>query len=167
MRMEGDRTRVDMDGKMAMSMIVDVKTRKSWMLMHSQKMAMDGDLDKVPGASFCGTTHVDACLKEKGFRKTGSETIDGKPCTVYEGTVKEAGKGGSTRTDLKIWRPNGLKEVPAIKVVGKQKGTTFETRITDIKVGTQGAGLFSVPKDYKSMGNPMDLMKKGMPGVGQ
>jgi hypothetical protein len=166
MRMQGDRTRVDMAGQMPMSMIFDSKTKKSWVLMHAQKVSMEGDANKVPGvdAAGCGTANVDKCLASKGFRKTGTETVDGHACAVYEGKVK--GGKENREMEMKIWRPETLKEVPAIKVVGKGKdGTTFETYMTEVKVGSQDASLFSVPKDYRAMGNPMDLMKKGMPGA--
>ncbi len=161
-KMKGHKTRVDLTSPMQLSVVVDLKSKKSFALMHSQKLKMDGDLSQVQQQlPICSVSDIEGCLKKQGFKKTGEETLDMHPCTVYEGEVSHKNK----KSKVKLWRPNDLKEVPSIKtVVQGEGGKDTVTTVTDIKSGPLNESEFTAPKDYRSLGNIQQLMK-GIPGV--
>ena len=53
----------------------------------------------MANAPICAAEAIDACLTEQGFKKTGSEAVDGHPCAIYEGSVSAPGhpKAGLVR----------------------------------------------------------------------
>lgn len=156
MRMKKNQIRVDTKTPMDISTLIDLKKHKVWTLVNAPRLVMDADFSKIEGkAPLCGADNIDSCLAKQGFKKTGSETLDGHECTIYEGSVSS----GSQKTEVKLWRPNDLKEVPSIKSVAKEKsGNTIETFVTQIHVKPQDDSYFALPKDYRSMGNMSDIM---------
>lgn len=166
MRMKKELMRIDATTPATISTIVNLKSKKAWTLLHHQKMTMETNLSTVEAQTpVCGSVNIDECLKTKGFKKTGTETANGYPCTVYEADITGADKKTS---HIKMWRPNSLKEVPSVKsVITSTGGNTAETNFSNIKTTPQADSLFAAPKNYQSMGNPQDLLKglgKGMGG---
>ena len=68
-----------------MIVIADTKANSAAMLMPAQKMVMEMPASMSDKRMVtCSTDDVDGCLKAKGYKKTGSDTVDGHPCAVYE-----------------------------------------------------------------------------------
>lgn len=140
--------RTDFKTPMDMSTIVDMKSKKVWNLMHAQKMAMvieAGEAgSKTPN---CSTEDIDGCLKKEGFKKVGSGAANRHPCTIYENEVKDKGEDAK----IKLWRPNDLKEVAAVKSEVTTDDGVITVNITDIKTVTLADSVFKVPSNYKTM----------------
>ena len=148
-RMKKDHLRLDLKSPMDMTFLADMSSKKAWTLIHGAKLLMATDISKFQAqAPMCTTDNIDECLAKKGFKKTGSETIDGHPCTIYDDK------------HTKLWRPNDLKEVPSLKtLVIQSPGKVIETYITEVKVGKQDATVFEVPADYHKMDGLQNLFK--------
>jgi uncharacterized protein DUF4412 len=134
-----------------MIVITDVKGQSASMLMPAQKMAME-----MPAALAdkkmisCSVDDIEGCLKTKGFKKTGDDTVDGHPCAVYEADSA----AGETKAHQKLWRPTDMKEVFMIKSVSVAENREVTMTIKDIKFGKLETSLFTVPADYKKMQMP-------------
>ena len=164
--MKKDKLKLDANRPAQATTIADLQLKKAWILLPAQKMLMETDFQQVEKTSlFCGSEGVDACLKKQGYKKVGNETVNSYPSTVYE-TEKTSPDGKKTK--IKIWRPDQLKEVPAVKsvVTDLSSGSTVETTFTNIKIALQPDSLFTVPKGYQSMGSPQDLIKNLSKGLG-
>lgn len=137
-----------------MSMLVDYQKRTATNLLHNQKMAMQVDLTRS-GADVpqCGDKDVDGCLAAGGYKSTGTEKVNGHPCTVYEKT--RTGHRGPEH--VKLWRPTDLAEVPFVRsqstdASGKPLG---QVDLTNVKIASQPASLFTVPAGYQQMQAPV------------
>jgi hypothetical protein len=153
--------RMDMDtpqGKV--SMITDWTKKKIWSLMHGQKIVMELNPSQaqVDIPKCAGGNDIDACLTAEGFKKTGSETVNGHACAVYQ------------KDKVKLWRPTATKEVPFVRSSTSEGGkVTAQVDFINAKAAPQDASQFSPPKDYASMGGLPDMMSGmkqpgGMPG---
>lgn len=167
MSVKNELIRIDMSTPMEMSVIVQKKKNKAYTLMHPAKVVMDADLKQyekqIPA---CSTGAPESCYGKLGLKKTGSETVDGKSCVVYEGTVKGRAKDGSEDVAMKIWHPTAAQDGPPAKFTVKTKdGETIESKYTNVKTGPLAASLFDVPKGYQRAGNMEDLLK-GFKGFG-
>ncbi len=161
------RIRMDLSTPHALSTIIDITTKKVWNIMPAQKMVMVMDVSHAQIKSpTCGTQNIDGCLKNLGFKKTGSETVDGHRCIVYSGSAGARGK----EVPVKIWRPTDLKEVMMVKQEIQQgPGQTIETHLTNIKSVPQPASYFTVPAGYRTMdmtGLMNQMMKSANPFKG-
>ena len=167
MHMKKDKLRMDTKTPAEVSTIVHLNAKKAWSLLHTQKMMMEVDLATIESqAPICAAADVDACLKKRGFKKIGAEEMNGHSCTVYEGAVFSKAKEDK-KVHVKLWRPNDLKEVPAVRTVTSEaSNTTVDTNFTEIETITQSDSLFMVPQGYHSMGNPQDLLKNLSKGLG-
>jgi hypothetical protein len=154
--------RVDMElpgrpGGGAQSMIMDFEKRTGTMLLHAQKVVTQQSLDampvKTPGSCMGKVKDIDTCFKEQGYKKVGSEKVNGHPSTVYEGTVP--GAGGKPQRQ-KLWRPTDLPEVLYVRsqVFNAQDQLTVEINVSNIQVGPQPDSRFAVPSDYRKMDTP-------------
>jgi hypothetical protein len=138
--------------------LVDAKSQAASMLMPSQKIAMEVPAGKGDASmTACGTDDIDGCYRKKGFKKTGTETLDGHPCVIYEGDEKH----GATQAHQKMWRPKDLKEVFMIKSIMSAQGHTITTLVKNIHFGKLDSSLFSVPTDYKKIQMPDFAAAKG------
>lgn len=151
--------RMDLDSPRGpMSMLVNWEKHQTTLLLHSQKLAMQRDTGQDSDIPSCGTKDIDACLTSQGFKKSGSETINGHPCSVYEKDVASA--NGTLHT--KVWRPTDLKEVPFVRSQSSDaSGVTNLLNLTNVKVGPQPDSLFVAPTDYRTMQAPT----AGAPGA--
>lgn len=140
-----------------MSMIFDWEKRTGTMLMHAQKLATQRSLDemavKLPGACTGKGKDFDACFKAQGYKKTGTEKVNGHPATIYEGNVPgQDGKPARQR----VWRPTDLPEVPYVRseTYDTQGAVVTELDVLNVQVGPQPDSLFTVPSDYQQMAPP-------------
>lgn len=141
-----------------MSMLVNWEKHQLTLLVHSQKLAMQHDTGQDSDIPSCGTKDIEACLTSQGFKKSGSETVNGHPCAVYEKDVTSA--KGTVHT--KIWRPTDLKEVPFVRSQSSDaSGVTNLINLTNVKVGPQPDSLFVAPTDYRTMQAPVPGAQPG------
>ncbi|WP_164017627.1 hypothetical protein [Pyxidicoccus trucidator] len=136
-----------------MSILFDFEKRTGTTLMHAQKIASQRSLDELPMKLPMSCTgegqDYDACFLAQGFKKTGTEKVNGHPSTVYEGTVP--GMDGKPMRQ-KMWRPTGLPEVPYVRAqTFGADGNVMEINLTNIQQGAQPDSLFAVPPDYQKM----------------
>lgn len=134
-----------------MSIIFDFEKRTGTTLMHAQKVATERSLDdlpvKLPGSCTGKTQDYDACFQQQGYKKVGTEKVNGQPTTVYEGTTP--GMDGKDARQ-KVWRPTNLPDVPYVRAqtLGEDGGMT-EVTLTNIQQGPQPDSRFAVPADYR------------------
>jgi hypothetical protein len=144
-----------------MSMLINWEKHQLTLLLHSQKLAMQRDTGQDSDIPSCGTKDIEACLTSQGFKKSGSETVNGHPCTVYE---KNAASAKGT-VNTKIWRPTDLKEVPFVRSQSSDaSGVTNLINLTNVKVGAQPDSLFVAPADYRAMQAPGGGAPGAQPG---
>lgn len=137
-----------------MSIIFNWEKRTGTTLFHQKKAATVRNLDelpvKIPGACSGQGQDFDACFTAQGFKKTGTEKVNGHPADIYEG-VPPGAEGSIQRQ--KVWRPTDLPEVAYIRsytydMAGKLQS---EIDVLNIKTGAQPESLFSVPADYDEL----------------
>ncbi|QSQ22420.1 hypothetical protein JY651_46130 [Pyxidicoccus parkwayensis] len=137
---------------LSMSVLFDFEKRTGTTLMHAQKLASVRNLDelpvKLPGSCMGKTQDYDACLVEQGYKKTGTEKVNGHPTNVYEGSVP--GMDGKV-THQKVWRPTDLPEVPYVRAQSLTDRGQMEINLTNIQEGKQPDALFTVPADYRKV----------------
>ncbi|MBI3535244.1 MAG: DUF4412 domain-containing protein [Deltaproteobacteria bacterium] len=93
MRMKKNQIRIDSTAPAQVSTLVNLKLKKAWTLLHAQKMLMETNVSNVEAyTQFCETSEIEACLKKRGFKKLGSESIQGHKCDIYESETKTDGK---------------------------------------------------------------------------
>ncbi len=157
MRMKKDKVRLDTTTPAVASTLVNLTTHKAWTLLTAQKMSMEVNLSQIePYTPLCPAHEIESCLKKKNFKKVGSEKIENHMCSIYESEIQKNEK----KITVKLWRPEDLKEVPALKsVVMDDSGSKTETLFSNVKMVAQADRYFTVPKDYRAMGNPQDLLK--------
>lgn len=154
----GQKMRWDMNAEHGeVSMITDLAAKKSYTVMHEQKMYMEHDLNR-PMGMMRGPKPPDVrqydpanpCANEPSTtcKKVGTETVNGRSCDKWEFT-KDGKLDSTVWVDQKIHIP--------VKMVHAD-GTTFE--MTNIKEGPQPANLFEVPSGYQKF--DMGQMMRGM-----
>ncbi|WP_163864206.1 LolA family protein [Myxococcus eversor] len=137
-----------------MSIIFDWEKRTGTTLFHAKKAATSRSLDdmsvKIPGTCVGKTQDFDACFKEQGFKKVGTEKVNGHPTVVYEG-VPPGAEGSIQRQ--KVWRPTDLPEVAYVRsqTFGKDGKVQADIEVTNIQMGAQAAALFAVPPGYEEL----------------
>ena len=145
----GQKVRTDMDMRgRSISNITDIANKKAYTLMNDQKMYMEHDLDRPNGPMSRGPRMPDIkqfaenpCANEEGVtcKKTGTETVNGRSCDVWEFT-----KDG--KPDRTVWIDQKLR-IP-VKMT-RPDGTSFE--LQNIKEGPQPASEFEIPSGYQKM----------------
>ncbi|MFP2905298.1 hypothetical protein ACLESD_09625 [Pyxidicoccus sp. 3LFB2] len=150
-----------------MSVLFDFEKRTGTTLMHAQKLASQRSLDSLPMKLPMSCTgkgqDYDACFQQQGYKKTGTEKVNGHPAAVYEGTAP--GMDGKPMRQ-KVWRPTDLPEVPYLRAQSfGPDGHMTEINLTRIQQGPQPDALFTVPADYKQVtaspsGTPMGGFKR-------
>lgn len=154
------RTDMEMPGRPELggrSMIMDFEKRTGTVLLHAQKAWTQQSLDAMsintPGSCKGKVEEIEACFKALGYKKVGSEKVNGHPTTVYEGNIPGA---GGTPQRQKLWRPTDLPEVLYVRsqVFNAQGQLALEINLSNIKVGPQPDSRFAVPADYRKMDVP-------------
>lgn len=146
----GKKMRTDMEMRgHSMSNITDLEAKKGYTVMHEQKMYMEHDLNRPMGPMGRGPRMPDIkqydgtnpCANQEGVtcKKTGTETVNGRTCDVWE-FDKGGKKQSMTWIDQKLHVP--------VKTVNDD-GTTFE--LSNIKEGPQPASEFEIPSGYQKM----------------
>jgi len=111
-----------------------------------------------------GTADFHAWAKENNMQKTGTETIEGFACDIYEGTITLDKETGQT-TPMKFWLSRKLQYPIKTQSVMAPPVGRVTTRLMNIKTGAQPAHLFAVPDGYTEAASMEQAM--GMPDMGQ
>lgn len=156
MYLSKDRARMEMDAKgQQMVVLSDFSVDgKAFMLMPSQKMAMDlsGPMAQAMSqqrtdprafrSSKDGNPCVDPKDKSRTCKKIGKEQVDGRETLHWE--ISENGE-----KTMDAWIDQEL-----MLMVKAQMPNGDVVRIQNIQPGAQPSSLFEVPKDYRVMSMP-------------
>jgi hypothetical protein len=133
-----------------LSMLLDAKAHTFTRVMVKAKRFVQTDMELTSVDFPSCTKDTDACLKGLGYKKTGSEKIDGHPCDLW---TRDRTTNGHT-AHLTIARPRDLKEVPFLRSVHlADTGTSSSVTLSGVTVGPVPDDTFTVPADFKPMGN--------------
>jgi hypothetical protein len=168
-RFKDGKMRMDMQmGPMEMSTIVDFPSHKVLLINHGAKAysEMNGDRPGMGGGPnealpHCKTLKFEACMKEQGFKKAGSDTINGVAATAWEG--EREGRHGKRHE--KIWHPDAAGDEFAFVRIESGEGERH-LDVQNFKMAKQDAAAFEAPEGYaKGEGFP-GMMGPGMGGPG-
>lgn len=164
MRIKGKKMRFDIKSPMDLSVIGDSAKRKAWTLIHAPRMVMESSLSEsdLKNIPLCDEKGAEVCLREAGYKKTGTEKVNGYATTIYEADLRSPKVKVPTR--VKLWKVDGMKEMPVTRVHAFEAGKTEPVStmdLTEIKVGPIADAVFTVPKGYSSMPGA-ELFLKGM-----
>ena len=93
-------------------------------------------------------------------KKTGTETIDGHPCAIYELDVPAA-EGRPERTE-KVWLATDLRNFP-LKVVVEQGGMTVTSRNRDVDFPPRIADSLLTPPSDVEFQDMSEMIRGGRP----
>jgi hypothetical protein len=148
--MAGPKQRSTMSmGGMESVMIVRADQKKGYMLMPSQRMAME--VDYAQARSQSGGPPDDVSISE-----AGKETIEGFETTKYKLLMKDGSAGGF------MWiTRDGI--VMKMDMLTKERGkkSRMTLLLKNVKIGEQDAALFEVPKGYVITKGSMGLPRMG------
>ncbi|MEE4362340.1 MAG: DUF4412 domain-containing protein [Desulfotignum sp.] len=111
-----------------------------------------------------GAVDFEVWAKENNMKKTGTETVEGFACDIYEGAIildKETGQA----TPMTFWLSRKLQYPIKTQSVMPPPVGRVTTHLKNIKTGVQPAHLFAVPDGYTEAASMEQAM--GMPDMGQ
>jgi hypothetical protein len=158
--MKGGKVRIDQEAPMGkMAIIFDFKSKKLAMLMLDRKqyMEMDRSLSAATVPPVCESAKATDCLAAEGFRKTGTETLDGRKAFIWE-QDRDTPIG---KVHQKLWVVDGAKEMMFLRQVTQSDRGASKTEVTDVKETAQADSLFTVPPDFTKMEGPPRSMSHG------
>jgi len=111
-----------------------------------------------------GAADFPAWAKKNNMQKTGTETIEGFACDIYEGTVILDKKTGQS-TPMKFWLSRKLQYPIKTQSIMPPPVGRVTTHLKNIKTGKQPDHLFTVPEGYTKAASMEQAM--GMPDMEQ
>jgi hypothetical protein len=111
-----------------------------------------------------GVYDFEAWAKENDLKKTGTESIEGFACDIYEGTIEVDEETGET-APMKIWLSRKLSYPLKTETLMPPPVGSVKSHIKNIKTGKQPAYLFEIPDGYTEAATMEQAM--GMPDMGQ
>ncbi len=111
-----------------------------------------------------GVTDFDAWAKENNLSKTGTESIEGFACDIYEGTIDIDKDTGET-APMKIWLSRKLQYPLKTETMIPEPVGRVVSLVKNIKTGKQPDHLFEIPDGYTRAGSMEQAM--GMPDMSQ
>lgn len=163
---KGGKLRIEMNGRMGKgAVIIDSTSKKMTMIMEEKKAFMVMDTDGPMGrggpgmqlAVSCAGEDPKACLEASGFKKGGSDKVNGQKATRWS-RVQETPRGPAQQ---ELWTADGFKEFAVLRQVTKLAERTVTLEVEGLKKAPQPDALFEVPAGYQDMS---EMMKKLMPG---
>jgi hypothetical protein len=152
-----DRTWGGPGSKERISIIFRRDLKKHFMLNPDKKTYFERDLDEKEMEAA-----IQQHVKNRSEKVLGQETVSGYPCTKKEIDAEIEIMGMKRKTRSVVWESPDFVMPLRTKT---ENGQTTEMR--NIQKGKPEASLFEVPKDYKQVGNMMELMGRGRRGAGQ
>lgn len=111
-----------------------------------------------------GVSDFGAWAKENDLEKTGTESIEGFVCDIYEGTI-EMGEDTGETAPMKIWLSRKLQYPLKTEALMPPPVGSVVSAVKNIKTGKQPAHLFEIPDGYTKADTMEQAM--GMPAMGQ
>lgn len=111
-----------------------------------------------------GASDFHAWAKENNMKKTGTETVEGFACNIYEGAIIVDEETGQT-APMKFWLSEKLQYPIKTQSVMPPPAGRVTTYLKNIKTGAQPSHLFAVPDGYTEAASMEQAM--GMPDMGQ
>jgi outer membrane lipoprotein-sorting protein len=135
---------------MDLVMLMDSQTKTALMVIPAQNSAMKIDFSQAAAQAPAPGDQSGALPADAKY--VGSETVDGKPASVYESTT------GDTTTKYWMWTERGL---PLKIETTTPRGTTV-VEYTNYQFGTQPDNLFELPPGTQVIEAPPGF--PGLPG---
>jgi hypothetical protein len=147
--------------------ILDSRAKRSTVLMVDRKAFTVSDLEQEslgaqlgsrPGV-YCEGSDVAGCLGASGFKKAGSESVNGWKATRWsrERSVQ------SQRVYEDVWTPDGFGEVALVRQVTTAPGRTTTIDVLELQKAEQPAAEFELPSDYSDLRERRQRMSPVMP----
>jgi len=111
-----------------------------------------------------GITDFKAWATENDLKKTGTESLEGFDCDIYEGTIEVDEETGET-APMKIWLSRKLQYPLKTETLMPAPVGSVVSVVKNIKTGKQPAHLFEIPEGYTQADTMEQAM--GMPDMSQ
>jgi outer membrane lipoprotein-sorting protein len=111
-----------------------------------------------------GVADFEIWAKENNLQKTGTESIEGFACDIYEGTIEVDEETGET-APMKIWLSRKLQYPLKSETVMPDPVGRVVSLVKNIKTGKQPDHLFEIPEGYTRAASMEQAM--GMPDMSQ
>ena len=163
---KGGKIRMETSGPMGKgAAILDPKTKSMTMVLEERKAFIKMDLEKLGGGPrgpqmqlvACDGEDPAPCLEAGGFKKAGSEKVNGQQATKWT-RDRETPRGMAHQ---ELWAADGFKEFALLRQVTKTGERTMTIDVEGLKKAPQDDALFKVPAGYQDMS---EMMQKMMPG---
>lgn len=154
--------RIEMATPMGKSVvIIDAVSGRSYLVQPEARSYFEAAPGKAglgdTSFSKCAGSGADACLAQQGFRKTGSASVNGADCDLWE----RAAGAGDGRGAMKVWRPKKGGQPGFARVAfDHSAGHSTQIDVVSVKEGTLATSLFQVPAGFQKQELP------GFPGAG-
>jgi|GEM_PF-5408829 len=174
--LSGDKYRMETKDQQGKKMIMLDDGKDLYMISVDEKKAYTGEaLDSMFGGVLASDMVSESVRQRKTAKKLGSETVEGKPCSIYQYKMKVKMMGNVTESDVKewVWTAEGFPiksvvktpkhkmkiafmsmDVPASETTSLVKDLELDKAVDD--------AMFQVPSGYKV--ERMDAMPGAMGG---
>lgn len=147
-----------------MGMINIMKYPNVYQLVEETRKYVVSDLEELsrenPSISI---RDFDRFVKENDFKKTGSETLQGYKCDIYEGRIEFSPEPGQQPVSvfMKLWYSRDLEfSVRTESTLPPPMGKVV-SYLENIKKGRQPASLFEIPSGYTRVDTLQEAMGMG------
>ncbi len=148
-----------------MGMINIMKHPQVYQLFTGTKKYHVSDVTELETDSpMAGISDFETWAKESNLQKTGTESIEGFVCDIYEGTIEVDEETGET-APMKIWLSRKLQYPLKSETMMPEPVGRVLTLVKNIKTGKQPAHLFEIPDGYTRAASMEQAM--GMPDMKQ
>lgn len=144
-----------------MGMISIYKHPVSYTLFPDTKRYIVNDLEEMKKNNpMAGVDDFDQWLKGSNMKKVGEETLQGYPCTVYEGNMKIS--ENQPAMAMKLWYSMKLGyPVKSESTLPSPMSGKMTSTLENIKTGKQPDSLFEIPAGYTQAKNAQEAMGMG------
>ncbi|MDT8379325.1 MAG: DUF4412 domain-containing protein [Desulfotignum sp.] len=148
-----------------MGMIHIIKYPNVYQLFTGTKKYHVSDVaDRGTEDPLAGVSDFSAWAKENDLKKTGSDSIEGFVCDIYEGTIEMDEATGET-APMKIWFSRKLQAPLKTETLMPPPVGKVLSLVKNITPGKQPAHLFEIPEGYAEAATMEQAM--GMPDMSQ
>lgn len=148
-----------------MGMINIIKYPQVYQLFSNTKKYYVSDVTDLDAENpMAGVSDFDAWATENDLEKTGTESIEGFACDIYEGTIEVDEETGET-APVKIWLSRKLQYPLKTETLMPSPVGRVQSHVKNIKTGSQPDHLFDIPAGYTKADTMEQAM--GMPAMGQ
>lgn len=146
-----------------MGMVTILKNETVLQLFQETKRYVATDTAELEKTDpMAGINDFKTWIKKNKLKKTGTESIQGFKCDLYEGEIR--GNEGSEPTPVKIWLSKKLDYPVKYEMFLPPPTGKVTSLLKNVKTGKQPDSLFAVPKGYVKAASVEEAM--GMQGLG-